>query len=229
MPSFKDITGTRSGKLRVVSFHSMVPHGPRRTALWTCQCDCGTTLQKKGYLITAGMVASCGCIGTGHVKHGHARKGLTSPEYNSWAGIKNRCTHPSHKDYPHYGGRGIDMCNRWRESFEAFLQDMGRRPGPGYTIDRIDNDGHYEPGNCRWADHAEQVSNRSISVKIDGKTLRQIAADSGLSYSLVHGRYYSGARTVADLTAPPNPNHLWRNNGRTVVDRRTGEVIGEKP
>ena len=81
-------------------------------------------------------------------------------EYTIWAGMKDRCYRPRNHKYPRYGGRGISVCDRWRDSFEAFLADMGRRPSRGHSIDRINNDGNYEPGNCRWATAIEQVHNR---------------------------------------------------------------------
>lgn len=224
MASYKDITGTRSGLIVAVSFHSMVPNGKTKTALWTCECDCGRAALKKGYQITAGMIRSCGCLherGNPHrkVKHGHGRRYAQSPEYIAWNAMKNRCYNASHKDYGRYGGRGISVCDRWRSDFRSFLEDMGFKPSPEHTIDRVDNDGDYEPGNCRWATQDEQVNNRSVSVTIEGLTLREIAAAAGLTYACIHGRYYNGARTIADLTVPPNENHLWDSNGRAKDSR----------
>lgn len=92
--------------------------------------------------------------------HGEASRGGKSPEYKTWVGIIKRCTDPKAKGWPNYGGRGIHICDEWRHSYAAFLADVGRKPSPRHSIDRIDNDGNYEPGNVRWATRSEQNSNQ---------------------------------------------------------------------
>lgn len=136
------------------------PHKKGQGTFWLCVCDCGTRRSVRGVRLRSGHSKSCGCYerdvhGDPHRKHGMEG----APEYSCWAAMIQRCTNPRNHKWQHYGARGITVCRRWRLSFSAFYEDMGTRPR-GLSIDRINNDGNYEPGNCRWATLQTQNSNR---------------------------------------------------------------------
>lgn len=130
-------------------------------------CDCGNESTATLNSLKCGFAASCGCYRTelaiAAVKHGDARKAKPTREYKTWVNMIGRCENPNVERYPSYGGRGISICKEWRESFEAFLRDMGRKPSPEHSIDRKDVNGNYEPGNCRWATAEVQANNKRNS------------------------------------------------------------------
>ena len=141
--------------------------------VWRCFCTCGKFVSVAETDLKSGGVSSCGCLPPIN-KHSRQMKGVKvthgmslTPEYRSWAGIKQRCFNKNDRSYKDYGGRGITMCDRWAKSFECFYADMGRKPEPRMSIDRINNDGNYEPGNCRWATPKQQYHNRR---KLNGDT-----------------------------------------------------------
>jgi len=195
------IAGLRFGKLRAIA--STDERTRSGKILWDCICDCGKRLRIPAAALNSGNTKSCGCThGGANETHGHTKGGVFSSEYRSWAGMKSRCTTPTNKKFTSYGGRGIKVCSRWLNSFETFLEDMGRKPTPKHSIDRYpDNDGNYEPGNCRWATNKEQSNNRRIrrpsaleladvekvlEVSKTGTPLREIAIMFGVSKSTVY-------------------------------------------
>ncbi len=162
MPRAIDLTGMRFERLAVTGLAPK--RGKKR--IWECVCDCGATSYAQTSDLTAGKHRSCGCLQIERVvKHGFTRgPAHTSPTYRSWQSMKERCLNPKTVGYHHYGGRGISVCGRWASSFEAFLADVGERPSLEYSLDRIDNSGNYEPGNCRWATRKEQSANKRPSI-----------------------------------------------------------------
>jgi hypothetical protein len=184
MANIRNRTGERFGRLTVV--RQAAKNTARPGAHWLCRCECGNEKVLVGSDLGIGKTSSCGCLLSEHIttvnksltKHGHAKsaggnKRLTTPTYGSWKAMLYRVRNPDSKDYPRYGGRGIAVCDRWcgPDGFANFLADMGERP-KGKTLDREDNDGDYEPNNCRWATPIEQRANqRSMSPEAEARRL----------------------------------------------------------
>lgn len=160
--------GEKYNKLTAVNF-SHYDH--RRKARWVWLCDCGNKTEAEAYNVKSGAVKSCGCHRIETNKNKATSHGMVgTPIYDCWRNMVKRCNNPNATYYAEYGGRGITVCERWENSFENFYADMGDIP-EGLTIDRIDNDKGYEPGNCRWATKTEQARNRrnTFYVDLDGK------------------------------------------------------------
>jgi hypothetical protein len=156
MPSPINLVGQVFGYLTVVEHVGTAKTGGRN---WVCRCVCGNVRTAPANFLRSGHILSCGCIRIERLKAAvtvHGKHGC--PEYKSWNMMLQRCTNPNYTDYKNYGGRGITVCQAWH-SFEQFYRDMGSR-SLGTTLDRINNDGNYEPSNCRWADRHTQALNK---------------------------------------------------------------------
>jgi hypothetical protein len=179
MPQSIDITGQRFGRLTAIRMTAMASSKLKCGQRWLFRCDCGNEIEIKKASVTSGHTQSCGCLqaqsaqqaGKRNATHRHLVGGKRSPEYASWRDMHTRCENPNHNSCERYGGRGITICERWN-SFENFLADMGPKPSPKHQIDRIDNDGNYEPSNCQWATRTEQANNRCSNrlLTVDGRT-----------------------------------------------------------
>lgn len=206
MPAI-DLTGRRFSRLVVIARTGRNSAG----IIWECACDCGGKAFPVAANLLRGHSKSCGCISKEmpslnppNLKHGMQ----SAPEYRPWIALRTRCNNPLHRQYPQYGGRGITVCKRW-DDFENFLADMGPRPSVRHTIDRYpDNDGNYEPGNCRWATWTEQANNRRNNrfVEYKGQSLTLAEArrisNCTLPQSTFQNRLKRGWDVVTALEAP---------------------------
>ncbi len=189
-----DITGQTFGMLVVESRHPDATRG--KQARWVCLCECGNRSVVVGSKLRNGHTRSCGCLkaklaGDRLRTHGRSK----SPEHETWARMQSRCNSPSASAYHRYGGRGISVCERWK-SFPNFLADMGPKPSPRHSIERIDSNGNYEPSNCRWATPYEQAQNtaRNVYVRVDGEVaaVSAMARKHGIPTGAVYQRLRAG-------------------------------------
>jgi len=170
--------GTRFGRLEVVAFERWNPRVKR--SIYLCKCDCGSECLKDNVRLESGKAKSCGCLWKERIAdkgkrartHGMSR----TPEYSAWQAMRNRCEKPKVACYHNYGGRGIKVCERW-SSFGEFIKDMGLRPSDAHSLDRINVNGNYEPGNVRWATNIEQARNKRPLKRIEKYTDSEILAE----------------------------------------------------
>jgi hypothetical protein len=216
---FKDLSGQVFSRLTVRCWAGKAGRANR----WLCDCECGETRLVTTALLNNGSSLSCGCLRRerfstimGHNRtHGHASRSngnAGSATYVVWLSMRARCRRPKNKAFHRYGGRGISVCERWL-SFDNFFADMGERP-PGLSLERKNNDGNYEPGNCVWATNVEQANNRSsnlcISFEDRAMTVTQWARELGIAKTTLVGRFRNGWSVERALTEPVWPTRAER-------------------
>lgn len=224
MPKAIDLTGNRYGDLTVVR-----RLGKDRVGawLWESRCVCGTICVHSSAQLK--YRASCGCktqenrfktLGRGELHHLSQ-----SVEYHTWTAIKRRCGHLGSGAHPQYAGKGISVCQRWRDSFLAFYEDMGPRPTASHSIDRIDNGGNYDPQNCRWATKAEQSNNRSNTIMVGGVPLAELCRAYGVPRHRAWGRIKAGA-SGEEIFRPKKLPQIIVVNGNELTVAQCAALLG---
>jgi len=194
--AYTDLTSERFGCLTVLHVD---PRKKRR--YWVCKCDCGNTVSRIEGHLKKGAVACCRtCPHHGKNKHGK----IDTKEYRAWVDMKQRCHNPNNPRFKDYGARGIAVCERWADSFVNFISDVGYAPNKKYSLDRVDNDGNYEPGNVKWSSPVEQQNNqrRTLWVTHNGKhyTLTELSKKTKIPRKTLYARLLRGA---TDIVTPP--------------------------
>lgn len=230
----ENLIGQTFGRLTVTGQAEPLTRYLRPKLQWFCVCQCGREVVVVGERLRSGNTKSCGCIsrersaafGRSLRTHGESVHGELSPEYRIWLGMKARCERPSEPGFTDYGARGIRVCDRWRDCYEKFLSDMGRRPTARHSIDRIDVNGHYEPSNCRWATPEQQARNRRNNhyITFEGETLCIAEWSERLSISahVISARINSGWSPERALTTPlrPQRNRHVPVNAKPIAESR---------
>ena len=213
-----DITGQRFGRYVVIS---RVEKGDGQS-WWDCLCDCGKQKEVRGRRLRSGVTLSCGCYAADRTsRRSRIHGATTTAEHKVWSGMIERCANVND---PNYGGRGITVCERWRESFLSFMADMGPRPVDGrrWSIDRIDNEGNYEPGNCRWTVPRVQCRNTRANrhLEHDGRRLTVVewAEVTGLHPDLIRERVAGGWPVDRALATPPRRRKDNRRSAQPSTD-----------
>lgn len=209
--------GTLFDRLTVIGDGGFVPSGSSslRSSVSHCKCVCGSEVTVRNADLNSGHTTSCGCrrkavAAARSTTHGQSGVGKATREYISWQGILVRTTNPNRKDWMDYGGRGIKVCDRWLNSFENFYEDMGAKPSPKHSLDRINNDGDYCKENCRWATRDEQSNNKRSSVRFTfyglNKTVAEWSVVTLVPTNTIRGRLLRGWSSRFAVWAPVGSN-----------------------
>jgi len=202
-----DLIGQRFARLLVVERLPNTTAGARR---WRCRCDCGTLSTVTTGCLRSGNTNSCGCLARDLRRINAKHLMSQSPEHRAWTLMRNRCTNQNAPRFDRWGGRGITVCPAWND-FETFLRDMGPRPTPAHSLDRINNDGPYSPENCRWATRRQQANNTSTTRIIEHngerRPLNEWARLAGINKSTFYYRLKRGLTMHEAMTRPLHERH----------------------
>jgi len=201
MSKFIDLTGQKFGRLTVIK---RVENDKRLKASWQCKCVCGNIKSILSQSLISGKTKGCGCLNSTH----HMTK---TPEYVAWQDMRNRCYREKTTKFKHYGGRGITVCDEWRNDFMAFFKHIGPRPTNEHSLERINNNGNYEPNNVKWASQMEQCNNKrnNCTITLHGHTmtLRQWSCFTGINYGTLHSRINESCWPIAKAIFQPVRKH----------------------
>lgn len=214
MSKIKDLTGQTFGRLTVIqrAEDKILKGSGKRVVMWLCQCSCGQIVKVQGSNLRRHVVNSCGCFkrekATNNIKHGYARRQNNHRLYQIWCGMKCRCFNSNHKDYAFYGARGIVVCNEWKKNFISFQEwSISNGYQSTLTLDRIDNNGNYEPSNCRWVSRKRQANNTRqnhfLTLNNETLTLTEWSIRTKIPCSTILARLKRGWNIEETLTTPP--------------------------
>jgi hypothetical protein len=220
----KDLVGFENGRLKVIRLSE---NKCGRAYKWVCLCSCGKQFEAIGTNISCGSTSSCGCYREELRKeltktHGEAGTETKTVEYETWIRMKARCYDTTNSRHKHYASKGISVCEEWRNDYAAFLAYVGRRPSLKHSLDRIDNDGNYEPGNVRWATKKQQTINRNVTIYLTyldrTLTLEEWSVEVNIPVVTLSRRYHRGWSVEQVLFSPyyPRPNKRNANSNRNI-------------
>lgn len=226
----EDLSGHKYGQWTVIQYAGLASD---RKATWLCECKCGTRKVVRAKNLRNAQSCDCGCgrrqkTILRNTTHGRSR----SPEHRTWCGMIKRCYNQNNPGYEDYGGRGITVCDRWKNSFESFLSDMGVKPFPEASIGRIDNDGNYEPNNCRWETYGQQAKNtrrnRRVVIGSDSRCFSEWAKEAGVTPSTFTNRVEANWNED-HLLLPPIKAKQLELNGKKMTVHEWSAVLGMSP